>query len=652
MPFDESMLSPDQKLIADHDTTKHGRVQAGPGTGKSLTAIALLGKLQEQGVRARMLTFTRAATAEFADTLAEHGLDDVVNEPSTVASYALTWLLNLRSRSLPQPIRIADSWEVNNLVHEHQARLLRKLGHRGLRVKTVGNLEREMSAQWEDLNGEATPFATFDPALRDHYMGLWDEHRRRFGYTLLAELSFRATEAIEDLGGNTEPDVDFLIVDEFQDLNSADIAFIEALSNKGVRVMAIGDEDQSIYGFRYADPKGIRDFDERFTGCVDYTLTETRRFGANIVAVASALIGAAPDRTVRPPLRAAASAVPGIFAYLCFRTGDAEAEAIARIASARLREEPSAKVAVLVRTQADTWAGVLRPVFARHGLTLANVEWVKTALESPCLRAAIALGHLAYNPADALAWWALVGPITGTNEAVANAAYEQCGPTEGFAASLKRLRDAGFPDVGPQVGRRAGQTMAIVERRLETARTDIEAWRDAHPGDSWTEWVIEEAATGNWLDELRLGPLSTEAIRLLELVRPVIEPTVELTRYLSQLEPKGADEALKEADGVRLMTMSKSKGLTFDTAIVVGVEFEQIPFRDANVNEERRLLYVALTRARTQCYATMATSRTFPTARIGIGDEWSDRSRCPFLVGIAGVHREGGEAYMRRNFGP
>jgi hypothetical protein len=57
MPFDESMLSPDQKLIADHDTNKHGRVQAGPGTGKSLTAIALLGKLQEWSVRARMLTY-------------------------------------------------------------------------------------------------------------------------------------------------------------------------------------------------------------------------------------------------------------------------------------------------------------------------------------------------------------------------------------------------------------------------------------------------------------------------------------------------------------------------------------------------------------------------------------------------------------------
>jgi DNA helicase-2/ATP-dependent DNA helicase PcrA len=194
--------------------------------------------------------------------------------------------------------------------------------------------------------------------------------------------------------------------------------------------------------------------------------------------------------------------------------------------------------------------------------------------------------------------------------------------------------------------------MAIVERRLETARSDIEAWRVAHPGVSWSEWVIDEATTGNWLDELGLGPLSPEAIRLLELVHSVIEPTVELTRYLSQLEPKGADEALKEADGVRLMTISKSKGLTFDTVFVVGVEHEQMPFRDANVNEERRLLYVALTRARTQCYATMATKRTPPTARIGIGDSWHKRSRCPLLDGVAGAHLEDGEAYLRRNFGP
>lgn len=650
MPFDESMLSREQRRIADHDTNKHGRVQAGPGTGKSLTAIALLGKLHEQRVRAKMLTFTRAATAEFAGTLAVHGLDDVVNEPATVASYALTWLLDLGSRALPAPIRIADSWEETALIHEHQAHRLRDLGHRGLRVKRVKDLEREMAAQWQDLYGKATPFATIDPVLRDHYMGLWDEHRRRFGYTLLAELSFRAKEAIEDLGGDVEPDVGLLIVDEFQDLNAADVAFVEALASKGVRVMAIGDEDQSIYGWRYADPAGIRDFDGRFAGCEDYTLTETRRFGANIVAVAGSVIGAAPDRTARPPLSAAAGAVSGTFAYLRFKNGDAEAAAVAQIAASRLEEEPSAKVAVLVRTQADIWAEVLRPYFEAQGLTLANVEWVKTALASLRLRAVIALGQLAYNSNDALAWWALVGPVTGTNVEVAEAAYDQCGPSEGFAESLRRLRDAGFPGVGPRIGRAAAGTMEVVERRLATARADIEAWRLSHSGASWTDWVLEESSTGAWLTELGIPALSEEAVRLLELVRRVIEPEVPLTRFLSQLEPKGTDEALKEAEGVRLMTMAKSKGLTFDTAIVVGVENEQIPFHDADVNEERRLLYVALTRAKTQCYATMATKRKHPTSRIGTGDENTKRERCRFLVGIAGVNLEVGEQYMRDHF--
>ena len=650
MPFDESMLSPDQKRIADHDTARNGRVQAGPGTGKSLTAIALLGKLHELGVKARMLTFTRAATAEFADTLVEHGLDDVVNDPSTIASYALEWLLKLKSPSLPQPIRIADSWEERNLVHEHQAHLVRGLGHPGLWVKKLKELEREMSAQWQDLRDKATPFAKLDPALRDHYIGIWDEHRRRFGYTLLSELAFRATEAIEDLGGDVEPDVEFLIVDEFQDLNAAEVSFIEALAKKGVRVMAIGDEDQSIYGWRYADPQGIRDFADRFAVCDDYTLTETRRFGANIVSVASALIGAAPDRTVRPPLSTAPDAAPGTFAYLRFATGDAEADAIAQIASARLLENPTAKVAVLVRTQPEAWAEVLRPFFAARGLTLANVEWVKEALASPRLRAAIALGHLAYNPDDALAWWALVGPVTRTNETVAQAAYDQCGPAEGFVASLRRLRDASFPAVGPQIGRRAGSTMAIVEARLASAREDIEAWRVTNPGVSWTEWMLYEATTGAWLDELELELLSDEAVRLLQLVQAVIEPTVELTYFLSQLEPKGADEALKEAGGVRLMTMAKSKGLTFDTAIVLGVEHEQMPFHDADVNEERRLLYVALTRARTQCFTTMSTKRTHPTARIGTGDERHNRSRCSLLAGFGVVRLEDGETYIRAHF--
>ena len=119
MSIDESELSDEQRQIVNHPIGIHARVLAGPGTGKSYTAAIFLGKLHDPAspvVKSKMLTFTRAATAEFAIKLVQHDLAGVADAPSTVHSHALAVLLNLSSGQLPSPLRIPDTWEMDQLV--------------------------------------------------------------------------------------------------------------------------------------------------------------------------------------------------------------------------------------------------------------------------------------------------------------------------------------------------------------------------------------------------------------------------------------------------------------------------------------------------------------------------------------------------------
>ena len=107
----------EQIAIISHNHTQHARVLAGPGTGKSTTMVALLGRLLEENdsLRIRLLTFTRAATAELADKIASYSHQ--ADRPSTIHSFAISVLLrNPGTGGFPEPLRIADTWENKHII--------------------------------------------------------------------------------------------------------------------------------------------------------------------------------------------------------------------------------------------------------------------------------------------------------------------------------------------------------------------------------------------------------------------------------------------------------------------------------------------------------------------------------------------------------
>ena len=145
--------------------------------------VALLDELmsRESAPRVRLLTFTRAATAELAEKVANHEIS-AAERPSTIHSFAISVLLqNPGTGDFPKPLRIPDDWERDNIVYPTLA------SRAGIPDRRrIARLVTEMAANWKSLRPHQDP--KVDPQERARFVGAWNEHRDIYGYTLLADL--------------------------------------------------------------------------------------------------------------------------------------------------------------------------------------------------------------------------------------------------------------------------------------------------------------------------------------------------------------------------------------------------------------------------------------------------------------------------------
>ena len=630
--------TPEQTAVLAHDVSEHARLLAGPGTGKSATVVALITRLLENdpAPRIRLLTFTRAATAELAHKVEEHP-QVVVDRPSTIHSFAISALLgNPGSADFPDPLRIADDWELHNIVEPGLAAMV------GVTPTVVRRkLIPEMAANWESLEPE--PHPEIDEQTRNRFLGAWDQHRRIYGYTLLAELPDLLRRALENYGDLRGLDFEMLVVDEYQDLNSCDLRVLQLLAEKGTSVFAVGDDEQSIYSFRKAHPEGIRRFPADYKGCDDYTLSVSHRCGSEIIAWARHVIEGDPSRPAdRARLRPADTAAAGEAALLGFASNSTEAKGVARIIAALIEKEGLEPSEILVLCRGDynaAFSGPIKKVLEDQGIPVDDPTAVQTMLDEPANRAVILLLRLLADRNDSLAWAGLIELESGVGDAFTSSIYESAKNKRGrFSEALLEAFSGGFADAKGARNKAA----ALVDRTLQ--------WLDRNSAPE----ALEEKAWGEWITEALLAdppsPLSDELGEVLLGVDELVEPGMPLGRYLGLVQPLARDRAQSRAGGVRFMSMVSSKGLTVEAAIVFGGEEGLIPRPDADVEEERRLLYVAMTRARRFQFVTWSARRTGPTARAGAPRVMGRRNESRFLRN-GPVASQDGLGYIQERFG-
>lgn len=595
----------EQNVIINHDFCNHARILAGPGTGKSSTLLAFLNRIlsENEQLNFALLTFTRAAASELGTHFSNISAD-LNNKPKTIHSFAMSILMqNSGISNFPEPIRIADSWEYGNIIRTS----LRD--NSGFSVRRIDKLFKELAANWQSLTEPNT--STFTPAERSRFLGAWNQHRRIYGYTLLAELPYALYLALNNHPDLNGIDYNLLIVDEYQDLNACDLDVIKQISDRGATIIAAGDDDQSIYSFRKAAPEGVRRFPSDYPGSSDYTLSISQRCGSEILNWANYIIAGDTSRASnRATLSPSSSSFLGEVGLLAFRGHVAEANGVANLVRNLVINEdiPPSEILILMRSDYNRmFSNLLRDKIEANDLTCFDPSTIIEILEDINNRKLIALLRLLSSSTDSLAWHTLLKLRHGIGDSFINYVYEKAKvTTTSFASELLILNEQGFPDC-PRIN--TGGISTLINR-IQSNISSIEIPPD-YPIDGWGHWI-----TDILIPTVQIN-ISSEFEGLLRNIDGVIQSDNSLAHFVSQIEPLGKDIARSRSEGIRIMTMTASKGLTVRATVLVGLENEIIPRPNVDLSEERRILYVAMTRSREYLYGTWARYRHGPTARIG-----------------------------------
>ena len=634
MSWDQG-LSQEQKIVAGHTGT-HARLLSGPGTGKTrvMTSRAAF-LIEEHGVPASeilALTFTRAAASELKNRVASLLEGQIVPQVSTLHSFALRSILQLGAGNrLPSPIRIADDYEERWIIEEDIKRLLDLA-----RVEDARDLIARLSADWETLGADADRWEELFP--NPQFLGAWKEHRKIYGYTLRAELVYQLKRALEEGAIELSNSPKHVLVDEYQDLNSCDLSIVRSLANSGAELYIAGDDDQSIYGFRYADPSGIRRFISEYEGSADLSLTECHRCGQNILTIAQ-FVAAQDTRRLEKPLAPCRDSGSGEVHLLHFRDYGEEALGIAAVARwlVDIKRISLDRILVLVRSDRyQKFSDPIRVAFEGEKLPAATVEDPLIVLESTSGRVFLSLLRLMANPKDSLAWRDLIRQRENHLGAQAISSIYEVARTRGitFYEALPLIAEA--PLLIPRQGWQIKSEYEAVISELGRLREEYD--RMENPLD-FTDWVLKDFLAVEDVDDI------------LEVIHDVIpeDAVASVDDLLHELTTPIRDAEQVRIEGkVNIMTMHQAKGLDADAVFVAAAEDEYIPGRaeGSSIDDERRLLYVSLTRARSFLYITYCTRRTGGQRHTGRTSGSATRTLTQFLSG-GPLRSRPGEEYLR-----
>ncbi|MCD2315475.1 UvrD-helicase domain-containing protein [Sphingomonas sp. IC-11] len=440
----------------------------------------------------------------------------------------------------------------------------------------------------------------------------------------------------------------YIMVDEYQDTNSVQYLWLRLLAQERRNICCVGDDDQSIYSWRGAQVENILKFEKDFPGAKVIRLEQNYRSTPHILGAAGGVIGNNSGRLgkslwteldVGEKVR-----VIGVWdgPEEARRVGD-EIEACQR-AFRSDGDKSLDDIAILVRAQHQTREFEDR--FIAIGMPYRIVGGFRF-YERQEIRDALAYLRIVNQPADDLAFERIVNtPKRGLGDK-AIAKLHQLARAEGLPLSLAAARILDTDELTPQARRALGNFIGDVARWRDMAR-DL-------PHAELARQILDESGyTAMWQAEK-----STEAAgrleNLSELVR-AMEEYESLGAFLEHVSLVMDNEGAREDPKVTIMTIHAAKGLEFDTVFLAGWEEGIFPSQRAldeggtrSLEEERRLAYVAITRARRRAVILHAANRR-------IYGQWTSSIPSRFVGELPPDHVDsettmsGGESLWRANW--
>jgi len=402
----------------------------------------------------------------------------------------------------------------------------------------------------------------------------------------------------------------YILVDEYQDINKAQYVFTKMLAERDRNICVVGDDDQSIYAFRGANPKYILNFEEDFPGAAVVKLEENYRSTPGILNVANALVSVNPKRhhknlwTKRP--------VGEAIEFKYNRSDEAEAVFVAETIEILMKAENRSHndFAVLYRT--NSLSRVFEETFTQYAIPYQVIGGFRF-YERKEVKDVIAYLKLVQNPWDTVSLQRIINtPTRGIGE-------------KSFTHLLQVLTEynmgvhelANREELWPVLGGYAGPR---VIRFCEMIRT-LHEEKDSFSVFELTGRILDETGYSKRLEESDTIEAESRLENIEELQGAITNfdeayPTEGLPVFLEQVALIQATDSLESAsDSVKCLTAHSAKGLEFPVVFVVGLEDGLFPHsrasQDANgLEEERRLAYVSITRAKDRLYLSAAHHRS------------------------------------------
>ncbi|NYD41031.1 ATP-dependent helicase [Nocardioides panaciterrulae] len=708
---DVPTLDEHQQRVVDHPGGPL-LVLAGPGTGKTTTMVEAIVRRVEEGARPDQvlaLTFSRKAAEQLRDRVtARLGRTMSTTLSSTFHSFAYGLVrLYAPSELYAAPLRLLSAPEqdvvLTELLTDHPESvrwpdaLRAAVGTRGFarEVHAVLARARERGLDPDDLVelGRRERVPEFEAA--GHFLRQYLDVLGNQSAIDYPDLIARAVVEAEAHRHELRARFRHVFVDEYQDTDPSQVALLRALAGDGRDLTVVGDPDQSIYGFRGADVRGILDFPHEFRAATGepapvVALGTTRRFGSRLlrasrtVAAGIAVRGAIPAEqyaAFRSPEPAPNSYGAGSVEVLTFDTARAETENVADLLRRAHLEDgvPWSEMAVLVRSGRSSIPGL------RRSLAAAGVPVEVASDETPLVREPAVVPLLAtlalvvdagvedpaaddFVGADRVEA-ALTSPLGGLDATDVRALTRALRRREPETPARELLRGALL-----EPGALAGIEGEPARRALRLADLIARARQELDDGATIEQvlWVLWDGS--DWGRRLRIGTQAGGtgarlAHRDLDAICALFETAARaeeqqghasIASFLGTLRAQEipadtlADRGVR-GEAVRLLTAHRSKGLEWRLVVVAHVQEGAWPdlrrrdsllgadrigrdgllpplTRGAVLAEERRLFYVAVTRARQRLVVTAVRSPD---------DEGEQPSRFVDELGHAPVHRIG-----------
>ncbi len=393
----------------------------------------------------------------------------------------------------------------------------------------------------------------------------------------------------------------YILVDEFQDTNNAQMELLKLLTRgrENPNICCVGDDDQSIYSWRGAEIKNILGFQQTYPGAKIIRLETNYRSTANILGAANSLIRHNQERLGKDLHNVSTDGGPGEPVYVLTLPSDLEE---ARIIAEYIQREDKptySNFAVLIRTGA--LSRLFEEAFATRGIPYKLIGATKF-YDRAEIRDAIAYLRLLVYPFDDISFLRIIGR-----------------PRRGFGdAAIAKIRASG-PNLmtGLRNAPLSAKQRAAADEFLSAFDFD---WENVSPRDA-AQTLLERAGYIKMWQDSKDSDAPDRLSNIRELITGVIPKYDTIPEFLEQAALMMTDDNDTEITGdvVSIMTIHAAKGLEFDTVFLPAWEEGIFPnertIGEGALEEERRLAYVAITRAKRVCVISNAMSRVMFGAR-------------------------------------